>query len=327
MAIRSEYEPFERITVLTEAVTNNRNTFSEFVLPIKRIALDTEGYNVNSSFYFKVFYFFKICEKYFGKGMDRSEIQTLLANYIECLYSEHRDFILDDEKTKELKTINHEFETIRNDGASFTLVCAFLLISEMNRCTDSKSLCVFSGYNHNPLVDYSKLRGVEQSSLIESAGKLLAAYWLNTEKAPKLDNLFIFADASQQIKAYNYLFGELLNNVLNSKSRNHFDVATEVIEYGIFYRLSSFLGDLPEILTNKVKQNDILRPLEKDVELKTRLKAQKGVLAQIDTIVLQEVVHSIEAAYEEKKQNSTFGKAKRAFGNLMNSFKKDKKDE
>lgn len=327
MAIRSEYEPSERITVLTEAITNNRKSFSEFILPIKRIALDTEGYNVNSSFYFKVFYFFKICEKYHNNGVDKTEIQNLLTNYIKCLYSEHKDFILDDEKTKELKTINHEFENIRNNSGSFSLVCAFLLISEMNRCIDGKSQCVFNGYNRSLLVDYSKLRGVEQSSLIESAGKLLAAYWINTAKAPKLDNLFIFADVSQQIKAYNYLFGELLDNVLNSKSRNRFDVAAKVIEYGVFYRLSSFLGDLPEILTNKVKQNDILRPLEKDIELKIRLKAQKGVLAQIDTIELQEVVHSIASAYEEKKQNSTLGKAKRAFGNFMSSFKKDKKDE
>jgi hypothetical protein len=131
----------------------------------------------------------------------------------------------------------------------------------------------------------------------------------------------------QQQKTYTYLLGEILDNVLKSKSRNRYDIAAQVIEYGIFYRLTTFLSDLPEMLVNNIRQNDILKPLEKDIELKTKLKAQKGVLAQIDAIELQEVVRSIEGAYEEKAQNSTLGKAKRAFGTFMSSFKKGKKDE
>ena len=129
------------------------------------------------------------------------------------------------------------------------------------------------------------------------------------------------------MKAYSELFSEILEHVIDSNSRNRSEVMVSIIEYAIYLGLSQFLDNSPDLLVEKVKPNDILKPLEKDIELKTRLKAQNDLLSQIDAIELQQQVARIREAYEQKSQNSALGRAKKAFGSFMSGFKKGKKDD
>ena len=323
--------PYERISLLTKAIVNNSKEFSTYITQIRKLAFIVDDASVNSDFYYKIFLFLKICSKTYHTSISNTEIANLLAYYVKHLYLEHEDFSISKEKASELKSLNREYEATRKDGKSANIVCAFLLIEEMQNCTTNKGKCVFNGNNPNPLIDYSKLKATEQQALIESASKLIAEYWLNTRNLPVLQNMFAVSEKSEQLKVYSYVFGEILECVINSNSKNRFNIMVDMIEYAIYLKLSQFLEDVPEMLVHKVRQNEILKPLEKDLENKAHLQDKNSLLAVIDTSEFQQQINNIREAYEEKAQNSPLGKAKKAarqaFGNLMNGLRNSKKDE
>lgn len=322
-AINLEYEPLKRLSVLSEAVTNNRNAFTHSVTLIKRIAMNTENSKVNSLFYYKVFKLFKTMESTYGVYIENNEITSLLSKYIDRLILEHRDFILDEETSRCLRELNNEYIEHQPDETTFTEVNAFMMISEMGSSVSSRMQNFFYGNSKIKPLYLNDLKKNQLSSIIESMGKLTAKYWLSNEKTPVIDNWFDFESETQKQRIYRSLMGEILDNVLNGKSRNRYDVATQVIELAIFHHMDEFLNDLPDMLLNTVRQSDILKPLEKDIDSKARLKVKSGILAQIEVEEIREVVDNIRDAYEERNHNSTMGKVKRVINNIFDNFKKE----
>ena len=164
---------------------------------------------------------------------------------------------------------------------------AFLIADEMRTHLADKGQTVFNGYNPIVAVDYDELSSREQQALIETFSKYISEYWLTTQKLPYLQKIFVAQSATNRTKSYSYLFGEILDCIINSKSKNRSDVMVSIIEYAIYLRLSQFLEDVPDMLINNVKPNDILKPLEKDIELKMQLKTQDGLISEIDLYVLE----------------------------------------
>lgn len=317
----------EKVSILNAAISNNSSEFSPYITHLRKLGVTTDGVTVTSDYYYNVFLFLKNCEKIYKIPVSDSEITNLMENYTECLYSEHRDLYIPEEKMYRLKMLNQEYQKTRNKGKCSNLVCAFLLIEEMNASTMNKGNCVFNGFNPNTLVDYSALSSAEQQSLIASISGLIATYWLNTKNLPVFHKIFSVSDRADIMETYSYLFAEILEYVINSSSKNRSEVMVSVIEYAVFLKLSRFLEDSPEMLVYKVKQGDIVKPLEKDLEAKIHLKVKDGLLAEIETTDLQKQLGKIKEAYEQKSQNSPLGKAKQAFGNFMSGFKKGKKDD
>ena len=329
--VKNYSDPYERIYILTEAVINNSKEFSTYTAQIRKLAFVADDASVNSDFYYKIFLFLKTCSKTYYTSISDTEIANLLAYYMKHLRSEHEDFNISKEKASELKTLNHEYEATRKDGKSVNIVCAFLLIQEMQNCITNKGKCVFNGNNPNPLVDYSKLKAMDQQILIESMSKLIAEYWLNTENLPVFQKMFVVSEKTEQVKVYSYVFGEILECVINSNSKNRSVIMVDIIEYAIYLKLFPFLDDVPEMLIYKVKQNEILKPLENDLETKPHLQDKSSLLAVIDTSELQQQINRIKEAYKEKAQNSPLGKAKKAakqvLGNFVNGLRNGKKED
>ena len=118
-----------------------------------------------------------------------------------------------------------------------------------------------------------------------------------------------------------------MEHVTESNFKNRSGVIVSIIEYAIYLGLVQFLDEVPEILINKVKSSDVLKPLERELELKTSLKAKKGLISEIDESELSKVVSKIREAYNQKAQNSIWGRAKQVLESIFDGFRKDKKND
>lgn len=325
--VEKKYTSTERVNTLLRMVSDNPKELQPYISDMREMCLSEASGSVDSDYCYNTLAFLTTCEKRYGIPLKAVEISNTIGGYLQCLYAEHRDYNLTNEKATELKNLSQIYNIQRLDKVSANLAYVFLTVGEMKAHISDKGTSIFNGYNPIEIVDYDLLTPMQQQSLIETFSKQISEYWLNTKKLPHLQSIFTVRDASGEMKAYSYLFGEILDCVIDSGSKNRSDVMVAIIEYAIYLRLSQFLEDAPEMLVYKVKASDILKPLEKELELKTRLKEQKELLSEIDTVELQHQVAKIREAYDRKAQNSTLGRAKQAFGNLMSGFRKGKKDD
>ena len=325
--ISKKYRSTERLNLLLQMVSNNPKELNPYISDVKEMCLSDVDETVGSDYYYKALLFLVKCKEGYMLPLKASEVVVVIDKYVRQLYSEHRDYILPSEKTVELKNVSKIYSLQRISPSSEHLAYAFLIADEMRTHLADKGQTVFNGYNPIVAVDYDELSSREQQALIETFSKYISEYWLTTQKLPHLQKIFDAQSVANRTKAYSYLFGEILDWVINSKSKNRSDVMVSIVEYAIYLGLSQFLEDVPDMLINKVKPNDILKPLEKDIELKTRLKAQNGLLSEIDAIELQQQVARIREAYEQKSQNSALGRAKQVFGSFVSGFKKGKNDD
>lgn len=325
--IEKEYRSTEKINLFLQMITNNPRELNPYVSEIKELCLSNDDETTDSNYYYKVLLILVKCKEAFKIPLKANEVTSVIEEYINHLYSEHRDYVLPSDKILELKSISNMCSLQRISPSSANLAYTFLIADEMRTHLADKGQNVFNGYNPIVEVDYEELSYRQQQALVDTFSKYISEYWLNTKKFPHLQKLFVFQSAANRMKAYSELFSEILEHVIDSNSRNRSEVMVSIIEYAIYLGLSQFLDNSPDLLVEKVKPNDILKPLEKDIELKTRLKAQNDLLSQIDAIELQQEVARIREAYEQKSQNSALERAKKAFGSFMSGFKKGKKDD
>ena len=323
--ITKNTEPNERLVLLTSAISSNKSEFQPYATHIRKQGLIVGDYKLDSDFYFNAYKFLKHFEHGYGVPLSVNEMQMIMEKYMNHLQREHRNFIISKDQLHKLETLFREYRNFASDRKMNNLISAFMLISEMGANITNMHSCVFNGKNPYSTTDYCLLNSIEQDGFIESVSKYIASYWLYSRKLPNFPQLFDISDETQEEKVVSILFGEILDNVIESDSRNRSDVMVQIVELAIFMKLDLFLTDLPEKLVNSVKQSEILKPLEKDLEGKRHFKNRTDVLSKIDTLALNEQVQRIRAAYEERVMESPLGKAKQVLGSFMSSFKKDKK--
>lgn len=325
--IDNRYFSSEKVDTFSKMILNNPTDLGAYIPKIKKMCLSVENEYVNSDYYYNVLVFFKTCAENYRMSVKSEEISDIVKAYIKCLYAENGNYILDDKKIAELKKISEICSVQKLDKISANLFYAFLIVGEMATHVNYNGRSVFNGYNPVQPVDYNALAPREQQSLIETFSLFISEYWLNTKKLPHLNKLFTVKSDKEKTQIYGYIFGEVMENVIESTSKNRSDVIALIIEYAIYLNLSQFLEDVPEMLVENVRQSDVIRPLEKAVELKNKDKTQNELLSEIDIAELQKHTARIKEAYDVKFQNSALGRAKQAFGNFVNGFKKGKKGD
>lgn len=324
--IEENYSSIEKVDMFVNMISGNPKELKPYVSDIKKACLSGLDDTVTSDCYYKVLIFFKTCKEKFNVSLETSTTTSLVESYLQCLYAENCNFKLSDEELEELHKIMKICNLKRIDYSSLNLAYVFLLTYEMHNHVNDRGQCVFNGFSPY-CIDYDSLSSQKQQSMIETFSEYISEYWINTRKLPYLQKIFTSENEMVQSKAYGYLFGEILEHVTESNFKNRSGVIVSIIKYAIYLGLVQFLDEVPEILINKVKSSDVLKPLERELELKTSLKAKKGLISEIDESELSKVVSKIREAYNQKAQNSIWGRAKQVLESIFDGFRKDKKND
>lgn len=300
----------------------------DFVKLLKNMVLNIEIDGEKLNVVYKQYKLLKRIEKEFGLLMLTEECIQLVKGYTRRIKSEYKKFSAPQNIITEIKEFYDMCQKFKMHGAEENTLLAYMVVNDMKSSLSRKDGGIFYGTSScSKTVDYCKFVNVEASEYVLIAGEYLAEYWITKNYYPNFVNVMEVSEENMKDKAYSILFSCVLDSVIEKKNKNRANVLVKIVEYAMYVELDGFLEKLPDKLVRNVKSTDIIKPLEKDLDLKRgggRIKDE--ILAGTDISLFVRCFSEIRKAYEEKgNSNSPMSNVKQGIANLFGKLgNKDK---
>jgi len=312
----------KKMDELQGIVQNFSTEFAAYIGEIKDTAISTLGITrkvqreERPELVYSCFKLVKLCENNSDIPSVKTDYEQIKDAYLDCLYEEHNDFIIDETARKQLITICSEVDSVEEVWGDPALI--FLKIYEMQTQVKSKKdKNAFTGKSEYPKINIEGLKPGIKRNYIKSVAVLGCHYRFNTDKYPELDELFEVPESAQD-GCYSLVLKDMLECVLdNIKGKDRARCAVDVIEYGLTWDAKQFKKDVPGILVNSgIKQSDITKIFEKDIEDKQRTKKGAKAAEDVDISDLIDIFQAIKEQYGDEPEGiaAIASKLKNLFG-------------